>query len=82
MTGNVKYGILEDTAAGMTYLYNQGVEHRDLKCANCLVTHDWRVKVRRAYINNRQRQPEIAAGDCHAAGVPAAAVDAKYALFD
>lgn len=46
MTPEVKHGILEDTAGGMTYLYHMGVEHRDLKCANCLVTHDWRVKVR------------------------------------
>ena len=29
----------------MAYLYKNGVEHRDLKSANCLVTHDWRVKV-------------------------------------
>lgn len=46
MTPVVQHGLLVDTAAGMTYLYNNGVEHRDLKSANCLVTHDWRVKVR------------------------------------
>lgn len=41
----MQHGLLVDTAAGMAYLYNNGVEHRDLKSANCLVTHDWRVKV-------------------------------------
>ena len=30
---------------GMRYLYSQGVEHRDLKCANCLLTTEGRVKV-------------------------------------
>lgn len=45
MTSAVKHGLLVDTAEGMAYLYNNGVEHRDLKSANCLVTHDWRVKV-------------------------------------
>ncbi|CAN0440080.1 unnamed protein product [Pylaiella littoralis] len=40
-----QYGLLVDTAAGMTYLYNNGVAHRELKSANCLVTHDWRVKI-------------------------------------
>ena len=45
MTPAVKHGLLADTAEGMSYLYGAGVEHRDLKSANCLVTHDWRVKV-------------------------------------
>lgn len=45
MTPAVQHGLLVDTAAGMQYLYKNGVEHRDLKSANCLVTHDWRVKV-------------------------------------
>eukprot|EP00903_Cladosiphon_okamuranus_P015667 g14469.t1 len=45
MTPVVQHGLVVDTAAGMTYLYNNGVEHRDLKSANCLVTHDWRVKI-------------------------------------
>lgn len=45
MTPVVQHGLLVDTAAGMAYLYKNGVEHRDLKSANCLVTHDWRVKV-------------------------------------
>ncbi|CAN0072666.1 unnamed protein product, partial [Scytosiphon promiscuus] len=45
LTPAVQHGLLVDTAAGMTYLYNNGVEHRDLKSANCLVSHDWRVKV-------------------------------------
>ena len=34
-----------DIALGMRYLYSQGVEHRDLKCANCLLTAEGRVKV-------------------------------------
>lgn len=45
MTSAVKHGLLTDIAEGMKYLYDAGVEHRDLKSANCLVTHDWRVKV-------------------------------------
>ncbi|CAM9883042.1 unnamed protein product, partial [Ectocarpus sp. 4 AP-2014] len=45
MTPVVRHGLLLDTAEGMTYLYNNGVQHRDLKSANCLVTHDWRVKI-------------------------------------
>lgn len=45
MTPTIKHGLLMDTAEGMDYLYNAGVEHRDLKSANCLVTHDWRIKV-------------------------------------
>lgn len=45
MTPVVRHGLLLDTAEGMTYLYNNGVQHRDLKSANCLVAHDWRVKV-------------------------------------
>ncbi|CAN0400572.1 unnamed protein product, partial [Ectocarpus sp. 8 AP-2014] len=45
MTRVVRHGLLLDTAEGMTYLYNNGVQHRDLKSANCLVTHDWRVKI-------------------------------------
>ena len=45
MTPTIKHGLLMDTAEGMNYLYNAGVEHRDLKSANCLVTHDWRIKV-------------------------------------
>lgn len=39
--------LLVDTAEGMAYVYDIGVEHRDLKSDNCLVTHDWRVKVRK-----------------------------------
>ena len=34
-----------DISRGMRYLYSQGVEHRDLKCANCLLTAEGRVKV-------------------------------------
>lgn len=45
MTSAVKDGLLTDIAEGMKYIYDAGVEHRDLKSANCLVTHDWRVKV-------------------------------------
>ncbi|CAN0434518.1 unnamed protein product [Pylaiella littoralis] len=45
LTSARQHGLLVDTAAGMTYLYNNGVAHRDLKSANCLVTHDWRVKI-------------------------------------
>ena len=40
----VEHGLLADTVEGMKYLYDAGVEHRDLKSANCLITHDWRVK--------------------------------------
>ncbi|CAM9187175.1 unnamed protein product [Pylaiella littoralis] len=45
LTPTRQQGLLADTAAGMTYLYDNGVAHRDLKSANCLVTHDWRVKI-------------------------------------
>ncbi|CAM9487507.1 unnamed protein product, partial [Hapterophycus canaliculatus] len=45
LTPAVQHGLLMDTAEGMTYLYENGVEHRDLKSANCLVSHDWRVKI-------------------------------------
>lgn len=45
-TPGLQHRLILDTAEGMAYLYNAGVEHRDLKSANCLVTHDWRAKVR------------------------------------
>ncbi|CAB1102808.1 unnamed protein product [Ectocarpus sp. CCAP 1310/34] len=45
MTPVARHGLLLDTAEGMAYLYKNGVQHRDLKSANCLVTHDWRVKI-------------------------------------
>ena len=34
-----------DVALGMQYLYSCGVQHRDLKCHNCLLTSDARAKV-------------------------------------
>ena len=36
---------VSDVALGMSYLYSQGVEHRDLKALNVLLTHDLRCKV-------------------------------------
>ena len=36
---------MSDVALGMSYLYAQGVEHRDLKALNVLLTHDLRCKV-------------------------------------
>lgn len=41
----VVHRLMADVAEGMTYIYKAGVEHRDLKSDNCLVTHDWRAKV-------------------------------------
>ena len=34
-----------DVALGMQYLYSCGVQHRDLKCHNCLLTNNARAKV-------------------------------------
>ena len=36
---------VSDVALGMSYLYSQGVEHRDLKALNVLLTRDLRCKV-------------------------------------
>ena len=36
---------VSDVARGMAYLYSQGVEHRDLKSANVLLTQEGRAKV-------------------------------------
>ena len=45
LAADVRRTWCSDIAAGMRYLYAQGVEHRDLKCANCLLTAEGRVKV-------------------------------------
>lgn len=42
--------LMADVAEGMAYIYKAGVEHRDLKSDNCLVTHDWRAKVGAALV--------------------------------
>lgn len=52
-TPGVQHRLILDTAEGMAYLCNAGVEHRDLKSANCLVTHDWRAKVKGLSIGGR-----------------------------
>ncbi|CAM9347138.1 unnamed protein product, partial [Discosporangium mesarthrocarpum] len=46
MTPSIRIKILRDVAAGMAYLSENNVQHRDLKSPNVLLTHDWRAKAR------------------------------------
>ena len=45
ITSNRRRIWVSDVALGMSYLYSQGVEHRDLKALNVLLTRDLRCKV-------------------------------------
>ena len=45
ITSDRRRSCVSDVALGMAHLYSQGVEHRDLKALNVLLTHDLRCKV-------------------------------------
>lgn len=48
-------GPLQDMATGMTYLSEQGIQHRNLHSHNVLITKEWGAKVG----GRRQQQPAI-----------------------
>jgi serine/threonine protein kinase len=60
-----------DISRGMRYLYSQGVQHRDLKCANCLLNGEGRVKVVDFGLSRCEELKTAATTTLRLAGTPA-----------
>ena len=62
---------VSDVAVGMEYLHSQGVEHRDLKALNVLLTGDDRVKVSDFGLSKCEELKTATASTISLAGTPA-----------
>ena len=47
-----------DVSLGMEYLHRHNVYHGELRSANLLVTHDWRLKIANLHPSRGPRMPE------------------------
>lgn len=47
LTPAIRHKIIKDVASGMGYLYEQGLQHRNLHSHNVLITKEWGAKVRK-----------------------------------